>query len=193
MAGHDVVAEPDAGAPAHRALRPVRRCGQQPHRLREPVHGGPALRNVPAEARGPGRTRCWTDSAGPRTGAARRRKYSAGGVRRPGWTCAGALIAERAGRVVLDEPTTRLDPRRPAGDLGPVISELVAGGFHRPAHAPQYPEEADRLDDTIAVIDAGRVIAQGSPDELKAAPGGERWSWWWPEPDQLATAPRGAG
>ena len=52
----------------------------------------------------------------------------------------------------------------------------------------QYLEEADRLADTVAVIDAGRVIALGSPDQLKARIGGERLELVVADADQVATA-----
>ena len=97
------------------------------------------------------------------------KEYS-GGMRRR-LDLAGALIAEPP-VVVLDEPTTGLDPRG-RQDTWDVISELVAEGA-TVLLTTQYLEEADRLADTIAVIDSGRVIARGSADELKAQVGGER-------------------
>jgi ABC-2 type transport system ATP-binding protein len=97
------------------------------------------------------------------------KEYS-GGMRRR-LDLAGALIAEPS-VVVLDEPTTGLDPRG-RQDTWDVISELVAEGA-TVLLTTQYLEEADRLADTIAVIDSGRVIARGSADELKAQVGGER-------------------
>jgi ABC-2 type transport system ATP-binding protein len=97
------------------------------------------------------------------------KEYS-GGMRRR-LDLAGALIAEPE-VVVLDEPTTGLDPRG-RQDTWDVISELVAEGA-TVLLTTQYLEEADRLADTIAVIDSGRVIARGSADELKAQVGGER-------------------
>ena len=111
------------------------------------------------------------------------KEYS-GGMRRR-LDLAGALLAEPP-VVVLDEPTTGLDPRG-RQDTWDVISELVAGGTTA-LLTTQYLEEADRLADTIAVIDSGRVIARGSADELKAQVGGERLEVVVAEVDQLPAA-----
>ena len=73
--------------------------------------------------------------------------------------------------IFLDEPTAGLDPRSRRG-MWQTIQELVAGGVTI-FLTTQYLEEADRLADRIGVLDRGRLVAQGSPDELKRlAPGG---------------------
>ncbi|PZR52637.1 ABC transporter ATP-binding protein [Xylanimonas oleitrophica] len=69
--------------------------------------------------------------------------------------------------VFLDEPTTGLDPRSRRALWGEVRA-LVAGGTTI-LLTTQYLEEADRLADAVAVLDGGRVVAQGSPAELKSA------------------------
>ncbi len=73
--------------------------------------------------------------------------------------------------VVLDEPTTGLDPRS-RRDVWDAVSELARGGA-TVLLTTQYLEEADVLADRIAVIDGGRVVAEGSADELKARFGSE--------------------
>jgi ABC-2 type transport system ATP-binding protein len=95
------------------------------------------------------------------------RTYS-GGMRRR-LDLAAALV-HRPPVLFLDEPTTGLDPAS-RSDLWSVIEELVAEGTTL-LLTTQYLEEADRLADRIAVIDHGRVIAEGTPAALKSDLGG---------------------
>lgn len=74
--------------------------------------------------------------------------------------------------LFLDEPTTGLDPRARI-DVWASIRSLVGAGT-TVLLTTQYLEEADQLCDQIALIDAGRVIAHGTPDELKAKVGPDR-------------------
>src|SRR6266700_5616292 len=73
--------------------------------------------------------------------------------------------------LYLDEPTTGLDPRG-RSDVWAMIRELVSDGV-TVLLTTQYLDEADQLAHDITVIDHGRVIATGTPDELKAKAGGQ--------------------
>jgi ABC-2 type transport system ATP-binding protein len=97
-------------------------------------------------------------------------KTYSGGMRRR-LDLAASLVA-RPQVIFLDEPTTGLDPRSRLG-MWDVIRELVREGATL-LLTTQYLEEADALADNIAIIDSGKLIAQGTANELKAQVGGER-------------------
>ncbi|MCX5060438.1 ATP-binding cassette domain-containing protein [Streptomyces sp. NBC_01396] len=105
------------------------------------------------------------------TGTGRKpvRAYS-GGMRRR-LDLAASLIRDPE-VLFLDEPTTGLDPRGRAEVWASV--RALAGGGTTVLLTTQYLEEADQLADRISVVDAGRVIADGTADALKAATGGDR-------------------
>jgi ABC-2 type transport system ATP-binding protein len=111
-------------------------------------------------------------------------KTYSGGMRRR-LDLAGALVADPP-VIFLDEPTTGLDPRGRT-EMWDVIQNLVAGGTTL-LLTTQYLEEADLLADDIVVIDHGRIIAQGTADQLKTQVGGERLELTVRDPAQLHAA-----
>ena len=97
------------------------------------------------------------------------RQYS-GGMRRRLDLAASFIVAPSV--LFLDEPTAGLDPQG-RNEVWESIRALAASGT-TVLLTTQYLEEADQLADAISVIAAGRVIAAGSPDELKSLTGGDR-------------------
>jgi ABC-2 type transport system ATP-binding protein len=88
--------------------------------------------------------------------------------------------------IFLDEPTTGLDPRSRRG-MWEVIRDLVAGGV-TVLLTTQYLEEADQLADRIALLDHGRIIAEGTADELKRLVPGGHVRLRFAEPERLRRA-----
>ena len=167
VAGHDVVAQPDA-------VRRVIGLAGQFAAVDEYLSGRENLELVGrlhhldrSEA---GRRAADVLERFDLVGAADRRvgTYS-GGMRRR--LDLGASLIGEPQVLFLDEPTSGLDPRSRIG-LWEVIEQLVADGTTL-LLTTQYLEEADRLADRVAVIDNGRVIAEGTPDDLKSRVGGE--------------------
>jgi ABC-2 type transport system ATP-binding protein len=74
--------------------------------------------------------------------------------------------------LFLDEPTTGLDPRS-RNQVWDAVRSLLHDGT-TVLLTTQYLEEADQLADRISVIDRGRVVAEGTPDQLKSRIGGDR-------------------
>ncbi|GCD21121.1 daunorubicin resistance protein DrrA family ABC transporter ATP-binding protein [Cellulomonas algicola] len=107
-----------------------------------------------------------------------------GGMRRR-LDLAASLIAQPP-LIFLDEPTTGLDPRTRA-QMWDTIRELVATGS-TVLLTTQYLDEADQLADRIAVIDRGRVVAEGTADELKSAVGTQSLQLRLADPGQVLAA-----
>ena len=104
-----------------------------------------------------------TDAAG------RAAKTYSGGMRRR-LDLAASLVG-RPEVLYLDEPTTGLDPSS-RNDVWRMVRDLVADGV-TVLLTTQYLDEADQLAGRITVIDKGRVVAEGRPDELKRRTGGQ--------------------
>jgi ABC-2 type transport system ATP-binding protein len=95
-------------------------------------------------------------------------KHYSGGMRRRLDIAASIVVTPQL--MFLDEPTTGLDPRS-RNQVWDIIRALVADGT-TVLLCTQYLDEADQLADGIAVIDRGKVIAEGTPGQLKASVGG---------------------
>ena len=97
-------------------------------------------------------------------------KGYSGGMKRRLDLAASFILSPQV--MFLDEPTTGQDPRN-RNEVWNVVRELVAGGT-TVLLTTHYLEEADQLADQISVIDRGRVIADGTPEQLKSKIGGSR-------------------
>jgi ABC-2 type transport system ATP-binding protein len=111
-------------------------------------------------------------------------KNYSGGMRRRLDIAASIIVTPEL--MFLDEPTTGLDPRS-RNQVWDIIRALAAGGTTI-LLCTQYLDEADQLADGIAVIDHGRVIAEGTPAQLKASVGRGALHVRLLDPDQRADA-----
>jgi daunorubicin/doxorubicin transport system ATP-binding protein len=107
------------------------------------------------------------DAFGLAAAAGRQVKNYSGGMRRRLDIAASLVITPEL--MFLDEPTTGLDPRS-RNQVWDIIRSLAAAGT-TVLLCTQYLDEADKLADGIAVIDHGKVIAEGTPSQLKASVG----------------------
>jgi ABC-2 type transport system ATP-binding protein len=182
IAGHDVAAEPDAV----RALIGVTGQFSAVDRLLTGEENLLLMADLHHLGRAEGRRRAaellerfdLVEAAGkPLAG------YSGGMMRR--LDLAMGLVG-RPQIIFLDEPTTGLDPtsRR---TMWRIINELVAGGATI-LLTTQYLEEADELAGRIAVLDRGRIVAEGTPAELKRLVPGGHISLQFPTPDAVRAA-----
>ncbi|MEU8976794.1 ATP-binding cassette domain-containing protein [Streptomyces monashensis] len=168
VAGHDVVREPDQvrlsiGLSGQFAAVDDRLTGRENLRMIGELYG---LRARAARQRADELLdRFDLTAAGDRVSGT----YSGGMLRR--LDLAGALVV-RPSVMFLDEPSVGLDPTSRLM-LWDAIEDLVAQGTTL-LLTTQYLEEADRLARDIAVVDHGRIIARGTPRELKSQAGGQR-------------------
>ena len=161
VAGLDVVGGPPPRAAGDQPDRPARGRGRAPDRRGEPAMTArlAGLRRAAARAR----TRELLERFGLSDAAARRVETYSGGMRRRLDLAAG--LVGRPAVMFLDEPTTGLDPRS-RETVWASVAELRDAGV-TVLLTTQYLEEADRLADRIAILDAGRIVADGTAAELK--------------------------
>jgi ABC-2 type transport system ATP-binding protein len=162
VAGHDVLAAPDAvrraiGVVAQKSGVDREATGRENLRLQGQVYG---MRGRPLEERIDALLEQFgLAGAGDRIG----RTYSGGMARR--LDIAMALV-HRPQVLFLDEPTTGLDPEVRA-DMWREIDTLSSDHGITVLLTTHYLEEADRLAKHLAIVDRGKVVARGTPEELK--------------------------
>jgi ABC-2 type transport system ATP-binding protein len=163
--GHDVVAEADA------VRRSVSLTGQLAS-VDEELTGRENLvllgRLLGLGRRSGARADELLEAFGVADAAGRLVKHWSGGMRRRLDIAASLVVTPQL--LFLDEPTTGLDPRS-RNQVWEIVRALVEAGT-TVLLCTQYLEEADQLAEGIAVIDRGRVIAEGTPAQLKASVGG---------------------
>jgi len=176
VAGHDVVANP-------RAVREAIGLTAQEAAVDDVLTGAENLRMMCRLRRRPkGRAADLLERFDLAEAADRRVGTYSGGMRRR-LDIAMSLVA-RPQVLFLDEPTTGLDPRSRRAVWAAV--KALADEGTTVLLTTQYLEEADRLADRIAVIDHGRVVAEGSAEALKARVGGETLELFFADPAQPA-------
>jgi ABC-2 type transport system ATP-binding protein len=163
--GHDVVAEADT-------VRGLLSLTGQLASVDEDLTGREnliLLARLLGYARRPARARAdeLLEAFGLADAATRQVKNYSGGMRRRLDIAASIVVTPRL--MILDEPTTGLDPRS-RNQVWEIVRALVCEGT-TVLLCTQYLDEADQLADRIAVIDHGRVIAEGTPGQLKASVG----------------------
>jgi ABC-2 type transport system ATP-binding protein len=182
--GHDVVAEADA-------VRGLVSLTGQLASVDEDLTGREnlvllgrllGLKRAPAKARAAELLEAFglVDAAG------RLVKHYSGGMRRRLDIAASIVVTPEL--MFLDEPTTGLDPRS-RNQVWDIVRALVAAGTTI-LLCTQYLDEADQLADGIAVIDRGKVIAEGTPAQLKASVGSGTLHVRLLDPQQLPDAQR---
>ena len=164
VAGIDVLQPARPGAPRDRLRGAEVGRRRARHGAREPAAPGPPVRHERPRARAARRHDCSSASAWPTRRAASTRTYS-GGMQRKLDVAMG--LVHRPQVLFLDEPTTGLDPEARA-DMWPEIERLAGEEGLTILLTTHYLEEADRLARRLAIVDQGRIVAEGTPDELKS-------------------------
>ena len=165
VAGIDVISSPDRvrrtiGVVAQGSAVDIQATGRENLRLQGQIHG---MGSRPPRAIEP-RAQELLERFGLADAADRIVRGYSGGMQRR-LDIAMALVHDPA-VLFLDEPTTGLDPEVRA-DMWAEIARLAAEGGKSVLLTTHYLEEADQLAERIAIVDRGRVVAQGTPDELK--------------------------
>lgn len=119
--------------------------------------------------------------------ADRRLKTFSGGMRKR-LDLASSLVSDPK-VLFLDEPTTGLDPQS-RQDVWDYVRQLNKQGVTI-FLTTQYMEEADRLADRLCIVDQGKIVAEGTPDELKARVGADKITLWF-KADDLAVCEKAA-
>ncbi|WP_448628470.1 ATP-binding cassette domain-containing protein [Geodermatophilus sp. URMC 64] len=164
--GHDIVAEADAVRGAVSLTGQLASVDEELTGRENLILLGRLLGLGRAAARG--RADELLEAFGIAEAAGRLVKHFSGGMRRRLDIAASIVVTPEL--MFLDEPTTGLDPRS-RNQVWEIARALVAGGTTI-LLCTQYLEEADQLADGLAVIDSGRVIAEGTPGQLKSSVGG---------------------
>ena len=153
-------------ASASRSAGRPQKSSQRPdgHRPGKPRARRPDPGHVPRQRRRRGPTSCWTGS-GSRTRPTGWPRPTPAGWRRKLDVAIGLMHRPRV--LFLDEPTTGLDPEARA-ECGPRSAGLSADEQVTVLLTTHYLEEADRLADRLAIVDHGRVVVEGTPEELKS-------------------------
>ena len=169
VAGFDVASPSRRGAAPDRGRGPGHHPRRAAHRPAEPGDDRTAERAAGAPRPSGARPTCWSGLE-LSDAADRLLKGYSGGMRRRLDLAASLIMAPPV--LFLDEPTTGLDPASRLR-VWEVIREMVGDGC-TVLLTTQYLDEADHLADSIAVFDHGRVIASGTPQQLKAETGAAR-------------------